>query len=409
MDFSRRHVLGLGSGALACSLAGCQHESIPFVGGSVPPLEAAWLSVRESGNAAFALEFDGDVITALERAPISKGDLLNMAAENEVEMTFESVDIEGVSQDSDRVLDGRIRKFSDTKSWPIGTWFSTSKITYTKTLPEKGRAPLHVRFPDGGGFTLPDAHERSTTYYDDEDASLFAYGDAVPKRTFPHVTYLAHPDLTAVRAAAEYRFRVVKRLHDYYDIGWYQERAMEDIRSGVSELVAKLGKAGVESLITSPLPSGVTAPLEVKGVNDALQSDLPKLQSGLDSLERGLNASVNESWMADFRGTTDGKRGFLHLGTLGQAEWSYRNPRLATANDNDAFVEAFRQYQSLVDKQREITSRLRSSESIFSTVQPFGGEYWQHLYDLAHQLVRKFDRQLAATSKVLTEIQNEIA
>lgn len=405
-EFSRRRALALGSAALTGTLSGCQHDSIPFLGASVPPLEAGWLSIRESGDAAFVLEFDGDVVTTIERAPMSKRDVLNVAAEKDVEMTFEPVDVEGAPGDSDSVLEGRIRAFADTETWPIGTWFSTTKVTYTKSLPEKGHAPLHVRFPDGGGFTLPKAHERATRYHEGEGSPLFGYGDDAPRRTFPHVQYLARSDLAAIRAAAEYRFRTVKRLHDYYDIDWYQRRAMEDIREGVSELVGELGKAGVESIVTSPLPSAVTAPLDVKGMSDALQSDLPKLQSGLDSLERGLNASVNESWMADFRGEADGKRGFVHLGKLAQEEWAYRNPKLTTTNENEAFVDAFQRYKSVIEEQRAITRRLRSPDSVFSTVQPFGGEYWRHLYDLAHRLVREFDQQLAATSDVLTQMQN---
>lgn len=405
---------------LSAALAGCSHDAVPLLSADPPPLVGAWFEVTATGDGEFLLAFDGDVQSLLDRAPFDESDLVDVADDEGVDLSFEPVDVavpdgqapgEGALAD-ERTVQGRITGFARTLDWPVHTWYSTKKVTYEKELPEEADAPLYLRFPNGYQYELPADHGDAAGYGDGE--GLFSYGGSAPERTFPTVQHYAHPDLLAMRLAAEYRFTAISESYRLFTWGHYEGRMYEAAREGVSELMATLGEAAVESVVTSPLPGDLTAPLDVMDVHDALQADLPKLEGALESIEQASEASVNNSWMADITPDSGAEEdperdGLGQLAMDARREFEYRNPTVATTNDNDAFIDAVEAYERLVADQRAIPSRLLSPDSVFTSVGTFGIEYWDRLHDYGRTLLRESDRLLREEAATLEQLKDDVS
>lgn len=406
---------------LSVSLAGCSHERIPFVSVEPPPLIGAWFEVTESGAGEFLLLFDGDIQSLLERAPFGRSDVVDVADEKDVDLRFEPVDVsvpenqlpaDTTEVTAEKTIQGRIDDFAKTLEWPVHRWYSTKKVVYEKELPEGATAPMYIQFPNGYQYELPAAHQKAKRHTDATEP-LFAYGESHVERTFPKIKHYSHPDLVAMRLAAEYRFRVVSESFQLFKWSHYEGQMYEAAREGVAEVMSKLGEAAIEEVVTAPIPGTVTAPLDVKGVHDAVQTDLPKLERALDTIERAAQASVNEAWMQDLTPSTsttanDDKEGLGQLALYSREAAEFRNPKVTTTNDSDQFVAAVEAYEQLLADQRAITSRLRSPDSTFVTVRSFGGAYWRRLHSYAETLVREFDRMLREEEAMLRELESNV-
>jgi hypothetical protein len=443
--FRRRWLTTVGVG-LSAGLAGCSLPGVGGIGGAaLPKLTGAWLSIDKSGSGKFVFTFDGDIQSALDTAGVSRENVVDIAAEKGLDLRFEPVTIDRRAELSDepvsepqRLLQGEITDFADVTSVVGRNRYATHRVTYEKEVadpptqtttagectqyarpqgvPSRPAVPFWVLFPDGGRYLFPRAQEIATSATAVSaptlDNSPFNYGNRPTNRTFPFIIHYDNPQLVAMRTAAQYRAGLVRSVYRFYNFEYYECQAYEQVRTAMAAIVKRLGKEGVSAIITAPLPTALTGPLDVKGFHDAFTDEYPKLQEALSSLEELGIAAVNNAWLGELTpGPVGGAetRGLEYLHLAAVVEAGLVNLGLAASRDANEFEQRLATYDRLLREQSSALDGLLAPDSTFRSVGTFGNRYWERLHQSAVTLLRESRGLVQREQRLLEQVRADLS
>lgn len=427
---SRRGVLRLAAVGGVSSLAGCEgitNFESPNIGGvAVPPLKRGWLEVRENGDAEFAIQFDGNIRSRIKFIPgLSESDVFSSFDRKGYEIKFGPVEIDGTESVPDnQLVQGTIESFAEVHNWPVGRRYRTPRITFSskaEKLP-RGNDLLHVRFPDGYEYTLPDDHLAVSEWTPEggtQTESPFGYGPHDIMQTFPFINHYNHPDLAWMHWAAQFKHEFLyyqkppvnqseqgqPGVIAYFNVDWYVNQTLDDARDLARAVAQEIVKEAFESLVTSPIPDELSIVFDTKSVADALNADfLTKKDNRSFDLSAGI-ARGHTIWLNTFY------EGFSELSQKSSDEIK-RNLLLVGVPDAAKFKQNVTRYMELLREQQSIIEGMRSSvreeEKRMVALSGSDSNYWANLYRYGLTILDQYMNIIQKEQRVLDRLKTNL-
>lgn len=446
LSSSRRSLLGTLGVAGATGVAGC---SLPGSSGvAFPRLTQAWVAVDEDGSGAVILAFDGDVQSAIGALGGDREDIVRVAGDKGLDVSFEEVRIDRRSQILDdpitaneRLIQARIEDFASVSSVAGRNRYATHRISYERSIdtstqtttsgssvdrrcrkhvlpqgiPSQPHVPFRVLFPDGAHYVFPlagtFARSAASASRTALSSSPFEYNGLPEERTFPSIVHYHSPQLVTLRILAQYRAAVIRAVYRLYNFEYYECQTYAQLTDAVRGIVRRLGEQGVEALVPTPVPSSVDLALDVRDVQQALTDEYSQLERALDRLSELAIASVNETWLGQLAtGALDPRdeRGFEYLHFAAISEAYLLNPGVAASRRATDFAARLRAYQTLLDGQRAVVERLVQHGGELRSVNVFGNGYWENLHRSAVTLLRQWSRLFDMADTLLGRVRRSL-
>lgn len=436
--YDRRQLLnGITATAGVTALAGC---NIPDVLGdnkvSLPPFISGWSKIQKSGDAKVVLQFDGDIVNKIASIPIPVSELIRLVTGYDVPVERQSVDIEETENLPDsETVEGVIQEAAFVESWPDASFYKIPRavIPEEKTITAAGQdlivelpaddPTLYIAFPSGYKYTLPDMHDDVSRQpiidVQRESGGLFDYDENPKHHTLPTVAHYDKPDAVWMRAASEYRFKWLRKMSTFYDTDYYVENQFTRIREAAQAISEDLAESAIESVLTSPLPTTVTAPLDIKGINDAVTNDYSEFEQALESISTigSLFTENHQRWMNPLvytdteqennQSSPEKDQDMITLGQLARNEYRVMNPLLVSSPDQDLFRSNLSRYRSILEEQQNILNYLLFDSS-FNPAREFenADPYWENLHTLAATFLREAKNMIDEEISMIDSIES---
>lgn len=435
VDLTRRDVIKSSAGSVGVGITGIAGTARLNIG--IPRVSNVWMDVGSDGDAEFIVEFDGNVERAFHIPGVSEARLENVAANEGLDLTIESVSMDlPENTQSSHMLSGTIANFASVDSDGNRTLASIDLITIDareiddlvpivnvvdRVTPDTTDFfTLHM--PDGFTYSLPqDVTQirdrmsvlgRLISDGDIDDVpeppvteSQIRYDDTDRKLTVPEITHWLNDDLTWVRSTAILKYSIFHapgapyQLMDLYDVDWYGEQSVTDAFEFGAAVGNELGKMAIEKVLLSEAPEPVSAAFDAKSVLSALDPEFMTkyeseggLLSGVfsgssgppDSWGKSGDLPAQSEWLRQAL-PPDGEemalddQGLHSLYVLIEIERGL-SQLIATTSDSTALNDIVELYTAVLNQQERIAAATaievnRNANNLDD------GDYWQNLHE----------------------------
>lgn len=288
---------------------------------SVPQANHGWIAVHENGDADFMVKFSDNIQYWFSIPGINQGTIESRAKikDHRTGDTITPFDITETTVEfapkfkENRTITGTIDPFATSENGNIFTndYYPASRQDIQKALPDilptgflaSGIFPdeepyLTIQYPDGFVYEypskLPEQDEIRTMYRlstlsetgptPPEEVSAFKLPDESYDIAIPKITHRNNTALAWSHGMSRLKLQTLANVWQLFSFPFYTQESPLNAAVGVAQgVAAAITIEAVMSVITQPLPDGVTTIGDVRSIGDALEPDFLPRESTVTS------------------------------------------------------------------------------------------------------------------------------